>query len=583
MARRSVRCGLAAALATMALLAGCATVPTSGPLREHESDGQQIEPGVRVAPVPPVTDASPMLIVEGFLHAMGTDQADFAVARQYLTPAAASAWHPESGTLIYAAGYQPRETEASTDDQPVITLETVLTGSLNSLGEYREASGGHRHDFGLVRSEGQWRISHPPEGLLISRDHFYTNYTALNLHFLDATGAVLVPDPRYLAENSITPKRLVELQLAGPGEWLAPAVRRAAWSDTVVEEVETLPQGVAVLHLASAASTFTNEQRRTLMAELTTTLTAATQAEALQFSLGSTLLPLPDSTSVTLTAADFASLAPAGQPGVQLLTMRDGSVYPVPLREPWREGEPMAAGLTPAGAFAVRSDLAELASVNPEGTTLTVTDLGTKTATVLREGDRLLRPGYSRMNELWTIGGGAGAAGFTVFDAKEHTQIPVTAPDFPTDPVRAFRLSPDGARIALVLDGPKLDGVAVEQIGIARVVRTADGIEVAGFRPVTVSPPAEAARGVLDVGWQTATELLVLVSHRVTSSVVQVDQGSARADDIGPADVAGLRELAVIPGRQPVLRGPAAVYRFEGSFNWGLTGLAADAIAYPGA
>lgn len=578
--RRRSGAALSAVVAAVLLLVGCATVPTAGPVREHESGGQRIETSVKVAPVPPAPGSSPLLIVEGFLHAMGTDQAGFAIARQYLTPVADAGWRPESGTLIYADGYQPREADTSTEEQPTITLEAVLTGSLSRLGEYREASGGHRQEFRLERVDGEWRISQAPDGLLISRYHFQTNYTVLDLHFMDPTGSVLVPDPRYVAQNVLTPQLAVAAQLAGPGEWLAPAVRQAPWARSVIEEVEILPQGVVVLHLGSAAADLSDEQRRILMAEFTTTLTARPQVAAVQFSVGSTLLTLPDTNTVTLTSADFGGFSAAGQRGGQLLTVRDGAVYPIAARQPWAEGEPIAGGLTTPAAIAARADLAEIAAVNPEGTRLAVS-VGSDAEVVLREGERLLRPDYSRLNELWTIGAGAGASGFVVFGADDHEPIAVTVPpEFPVDAVRAFRISPDGTRLALVLDGPQVDGVAVEQVGIARIVRDADGILLDAFRPVTVSPPAEAGRRVLDVGWQTPTELLVLVSHRVTSSVIRVDQDAAHAEDVGPADVAGLSELAVVPGGTQVLRGDGAVYRFEGPFDWEITGLEAEAVAY---
>ena len=571
-----------AAAAAVVLLTGCATVPTSGPVREHESDGQQIESGVKVAPVPPAPDASPMLVVEGFLHAMGTDQPGFAVARQYLTPAAAAAWRPESGTVIYANGHQPREADTGTEERPSIILEAVLTGKLSAAGEYREEGGGNRHDFGLTRdSAGQWRISRPPEGLLISRYHFQTNYAALDLHYLDATGAVLVPDPRYLALNALTPAAVVSAQVAGPAEWLAPAVRKAAWPASIVEGLDLLPQGVAVLRLRPEAAELADPERTALMAEFTATLTLLPQIAGVQFSAGASLLTLPGTSVVTVTASDVSQYASA-RTGGQLLTVRDQAVRLTDTQGPWREGQQIARGLSAPGPLAARADLAEIAAVNPAGTRLAVAKAEDDTETVLWEGERLLRPDYSRQDELWAIGEGAGAAGFRVFDA-DHATIPVTlGPDFPADAVRAFRLSPDGARIALVLDGPLLDGASVEQVGVARVVRGGDGIAIEAFRPVTVSPPAEAARRIVDVGWQTATELLVLVSHRATptASVVEVDQDSARAEDIGPSDVTGLSELAVAPGGQPVLRGAGAVHRFEGPFNWELTELTAEAVTY---
>ncbi|MCW5954924.1 MAG: hypothetical protein KIT69_21930, partial [Propionibacteriaceae bacterium] len=334
----------------------------------------------------------------------------------------------------------------------VITLEAVLTGGLNGLGEYREASGGHRQEFGLVRnSDGDWRISRPPEGLLISRYHFETNYTVLFLHFMDPTGSVLVSDRRHVAQNVLTPQLVADMQLAGPGEWLAPVVRPAPWARSVLDdEVELLPQGVAVLHLGSAAAELSEEQLSILMAEFTTTLTALPQVAAVQFSLGSTLLSRPGTSTVTLTAADFADLA-AGRAGGQLLTVRENVVYPIQAREPWSEGEPIGDGLTAPGAIAARSDLAEIAAVDPERTRLTVST-GSDPEIELRVGERrLLRPDYSPLNELWTIGDDAGASGFVVFGADDHQPVPVTAaPDLPADAVRAYRISPDGTRIALV-------------------------------------------------------------------------------------------------------------------------------------
>ena len=61
-------------LCVLALLAGCVTVPTSGPVEHHAPAEQQANPGVDIAPVPPAQGASPGLIVEGFLHAMATYQ-----------------------------------------------------------------------------------------------------------------------------------------------------------------------------------------------------------------------------------------------------------------------------------------------------------------------------------------------------------------------------------------------------------------------------------------------------------------------------------------------------------------------------
>ena len=97
------------ALVAVALLAGCATVPTSGPVDRHTPQATGVNSGVRIDPLPPADGASPLLVVEGFLHAMSVYQPDYAVARQYLTPSASAAWHPESGVQVYADGVPPAE------------------------------------------------------------------------------------------------------------------------------------------------------------------------------------------------------------------------------------------------------------------------------------------------------------------------------------------------------------------------------------------------------------------------------------------------------------------------------------------
>ena len=58
-------------MALLLMLAGCATVPTSGPVEHHTPQAAGVNSGVHVDPLPPANGASQLLVVEGFLHAMG--------------------------------------------------------------------------------------------------------------------------------------------------------------------------------------------------------------------------------------------------------------------------------------------------------------------------------------------------------------------------------------------------------------------------------------------------------------------------------------------------------------------------------
>ena len=74
------------------------------------------------------------------------------------------------------------------------------------------------------------------------------------------------------------------------------------------------------------------------------------------------------------------------------------------------------------------------------------------------------------------------------------------------EPVTAFKISPDGTRMALVRAT-----ATGSELGLAKIIRSQDKITVNGWRPLntaqTAMPPI---RTIADVAWRDATELLVL-------------------------------------------------------------------------
>ncbi len=72
-----------AAVAGCALLAGCVSMPTDGPVREPQvSVTPDDEPGIAFNPRPPRAGESAPEIVEGFLEAMKATPIGMTVARQ---------------------------------------------------------------------------------------------------------------------------------------------------------------------------------------------------------------------------------------------------------------------------------------------------------------------------------------------------------------------------------------------------------------------------------------------------------------------------------------------------------------------
>jgi hypothetical protein len=91
-----------------AVLAGCATIPTSGPVRAGGDIGLQRAED-RVAPIgqAPIKGASPEDIVLGFLQSNADFVNDHEVARKYLTPTARQRWRPQAGTAVYGLVVDP--------------------------------------------------------------------------------------------------------------------------------------------------------------------------------------------------------------------------------------------------------------------------------------------------------------------------------------------------------------------------------------------------------------------------------------------------------------------------------------------
>ena len=577
--RRGARFTAIIATALALALSGCASVPTSGPVEHHTQQAPGGSSGVNVDPQPPALGAGQLLVVEGFLHAMSNYQPDYAVARQYLTEAASAAWQPESAVQIYADGTLPAE-----NGQTVMLVGPVV-GNLDSAGSYLAVSQQLRHDFALVRDANeQWRISNPPDGLLVSRYPFSTGFTPVTLYFMDATGSVLVPDQRYFASGEQALTAAARAVLAGPSARLAPAVRASSSNPIGVQQVTLNDEGLAEVTLSSTGLSLGLAERQAMLAELVTTLSGFAEVNAVTVTVGGVTLANEGGLS-ELSAGDFAELSPDNTAGSRALfaVAEDGVSR---LREDnWLESTPVEADLLKPERLAVRSDLTELAAITDGGSRLVLAPAGTAKARVLRTGSGLLRPDFARNGELWSATS-AGVSSFRVY--RDDVTVKVDASDLPKHPLVASKLSSDGSRLALVL----LNGTRTE-VGVAVVVRAGDGIRLTGWRPLEFNLSAGAAGTALDLGWASRSQSTgrwppadVAVLQRTDAgdtSVIRVSEDGATATDIGPTKAASLTRLAVIPGRPAVaLTEGGTAYRFESEFSWALALTAVDDLAYSG-
>lgn len=533
-------------------LAGCASVPTSGPVEQVSPSAQaSLERGVQVRPAPPQVDGSPEVVMAGFIDALASLEPDFQVARQYLTPVAAAKWDPRAGVTVFDGD---RRTNLSSAESAA--LEAPLVGRLDRAGHFTPAQGALRHDFGMVKVEGQWRIGTPPDGLLVSNYTLLHRFTSAEIWFLDPSATRVVPELVWLAQNPPTPTQLVQALLLGPSAGLRPAVSTAIPSGTrlAAPAVTVDDQGVAEVALTEAVANLPDRQRTQLAAQLLWTLRHFENVLRLRVSVDGKTWSLPGAgTDGTIGEVDTLGFSPVSitasrQPLVVVkggVGRMDGPEHSTPVSGSFGHagwGQPLAE-------LAAHDATGQLAVVNAARTQLAVGPIDKDGVKVVLTGRSLGRPQYDGTGQLWVL---------TDTDQPRSRLVRIDVDGHPTEVSAAlpsghrlvgFSISPSGARLALVTQAGtrRLLGMAV--------LHGTDAPSLASYRELPLAD-SQALHWVLDVGWSSPTTLLVLAAPDQTSraSVLQVTCDGAQSEALGPTGDAEPVRLVV----QPTLDGQTA-------------------------
>ncbi|MEH3033057.1 MAG: LpqB family beta-propeller domain-containing protein [Aeromicrobium erythreum] len=218
--RRSLALAVLAAL----VLAACTGIPDDGPVTTARGDDGQARTTVRYSPAGPRVGASPEEIVRGYLDAMLAYPVTTATASEFLTPGAARSWRASRRTVVYGAhevsqvSARPDEVDRTQDGTGAIVRLTASTRAvLGPTGRY-----GRGDDLDerlrLVKVKGQWRITDPPSGTLVSSRFFDDYYRAFDVFFFDRPGQRLVPRVVHLPIGGQLPTALVAALAAGPDD-----------------------------------------------------------------------------------------------------------------------------------------------------------------------------------------------------------------------------------------------------------------------------------------------------------------------------------------------------------------------------
>ncbi len=582
--RRSARVALA--LFGAVILAGCVSIPRSGPVIRADQATTQASSQVEIAPQAPAPDASPRAVVEGFLQAMAAYEPDYATARLYLAASVRDSWQPTSGVTVYADGHAPTETDGT------VRLSAPVTGRVDARGAYTPASDRIDTDFGLQRGEdGQWRISQPPEGLVVSQFVFDNFFQHVNLYWPEPGNQFLVPDPISLAHGRLSAATLVGSLLAGPGGWLGPAVRSALPENTRLASPVDLDQnGVVTVDLSGPLETLDLQQRRLLVGQLTWTLDQIPTVTGVRVLANGEQYPLGDLTDpdgvVAIEALPSLSPVPTGLDN-HLFALSEGQVVRVEQSERSTNVSPVA------GSFGQPGVEPESLAVTPSGDAVAVvTDGGTRVTTfAVASGDTtaslmvpegLLRPQYARTGELWLVSGAPGAQRMQISSGgvPRDVEIGALAEEHITD----FRLSPDGVRIALVLER---EGARI--FALARVERQGDTVRLDGLRVIPlVTKSRTELTDISDVGWIGAGRLVLLATGEGSTqpSPYRLDLNAMAVQQIGQADRWQADSIATLATseapRMVIVGGDGRAWRYEDDFTWPQLPQQVTAAAYPG-
>lgn len=501
---------VAALLALVVSVAGCASIPDSGPVdevRDVQPKGQQ-DGHVRVFALPPQDNGDPVTIVDGFLEALTSDEAGFDTARLYLTKKAQETWRPEDRTVVFNRPVTPLLERV---DRDTVALKAEEAAQVDPSGQYQPSPPGQRLErrFELANVKGQWRIAGVPDGVYVSTFDFQRLYRPLNTYFFDRNRNMLVPDPVYVPSRSGQHTTLVRTLLDGPNSLLGSAVVTAFPPGTaLVGDRVPIEGGVPHVRLNRAVLSTSAEDRDAMAAQLVHTMAQLRYPEVLITAEGGDFMP--GGTTDLRTVRQYQKydptierFSPRGhfvQNG-KLMQLLGKPLAPVP--------GPFGTGRTGYRSFAVALGNDQIAAVTSDGRHLHVGGAtGAAQASVRLSGTSLSRPSYDAFGRIWVVD--RRPAGSTVWMVPERGNPQrVAAPELESAQVKDLRMAADGTRVAIRMSVGRAAALWTGRVELKTVEvrgdRTTDQLAISGLRRI-----AAQAADVLDVSWSGPGQLTLL-------------------------------------------------------------------------
>ncbi|MHB1065355.1 MAG: LpqB family beta-propeller domain-containing protein [Georgenia sp.] len=483
------RRALVTALAAAVALAGCASLPRTGPVTASKPELPAAQ-GIGLYARGPEAGAEPEAIVEGFLAASAAGYSDeFLVAREFLAGAAVQTWQPLAQVRVF-----DEVPEYSRTATGAVQLSVDTDASVDSAGRYDESAPGStiEADFTLARVGGEWRIIDLDDGVFLPAANFLSVYTQTPLYFLTPDKGYFVPDVRWFPRQNLATS-LVRNLLTGPSPWLAAgAVSMIPPGTRMSVESVAVTDGVAAVDLSADALVADEDRRALLFAQIERTLRGVSGVQDVALTAAGApvelTVPVPELPTYPFGAANAVVIAD-GVPADVVAGV------PVP-----RPGAALMTGVDP------HHPALGYEGVNPTLVFLQGTDrlVSAPTAEVqpflLAQGPGLVPPSIDQEGWIWTSP--TPSDGHLTAVRPDGTRVEVGAPWLAGGKIHTLRISREGARAVVVWES-----AGVLAIDLTTVVRGLDGTPRTLGDPVRIGERMTSATELAWVDEQTVAVL----------------------------------------------------------------------------
>jgi hypothetical protein len=430
-------------LAAGLVMGGCAGIPSSGPVERVADDSGPDQSTVRYAPVGPSRGASPQQIVRGYLDAMLAYPVSTGTAALYLTPEAARSWRSSEGVTVYA---EPEVSWSGTvrpdaeRESVIVDLHTSPVARLDRQGHFQAISTEEQRSYVLQKVKGQWRISDPQDGVMVTRTYYEDYFRPFPLYFFDAPGNRVVPDLVHLAVGDQLPTALVTALARGPGHLPGSFRSYVPEAGALRPSVTVGAADVGDVEFSTSLAKLSGRERDRLAAQIVWTLRSVPGLSGVRIFGGTAILsskgervhPIDSWGGFGPPSGNDHTYAVVGDKLVEV----DGTTVRA-VNGAWGRD---AGGAVEA---AVSDDF--VAAVLPGRDRVRLTDRAGKDPVDI-DGRRFLAPAWGVEDHLWLVDRPSSTRVRVVEDGRPRT---LSSPGLHRLTVGSFALSPDGSRYAV--------------------------------------------------------------------------------------------------------------------------------------